>query len=250
MRKNGLENKILVLDGFDEIKLVSKRKNLVKEFLNDSLDFDNLKIIVTSRHNYLNTYDFQIHFEILPFSILQIQEFYQIIKGVELDKNKIDCENLDVLGIPVILYMAIMVNIDLTTKATRSELYSRIFAKKGGIFDRLNFKGSGYDNGFQPLRDKENVNRYLGFLQRVAFLMFEKDNLVLTKNEYDIPELEIQGEKVGVIEFPIKPLFENSEYNIEFIHKSIYEYFVSEYIFTSIIKKIQNMIWRKHLEKC
>ena len=141
------------------------------------------------------------------------------------------------LGIPVILYMAIMVNIDLTTKATRLELYSRIFAKKGGIFDRLNFKGSGYDNGFQPLRDKENVNRYLGFLQRVAFLMFEKDNLVLTKNEYDIPELEIQGEKVGVIEFPIKPLFENSEYNIEFIHKSIYEYFVSEYIFTSIIKK-------------
>lgn len=232
--KNSLENKILVLDGFDEIKLVSKRKNLVREFLNDSLDFDNLKIIVTSRHNYLNTYDFQIHFEILPFNILQIQEFYQIIKGVELDKNKIDCDNLDVLGIPVILYMAIMVNIDLTTKATRPELYSRIFAKKGGIFDRLNFKGSGYDNGFQPLRDKENVNKYLGFLQQVAFLMFEKDNLVLTKTEYDIPELEIQGEKLNIIEFPIKPLFESDGYNIEFIHKSIYEYFISEYFLMRI----------------
>ena len=232
--KNSLENKILVLDGFDEIKLVSKRNNLIREFLNDCMDFDNLKIIVTSRHNYLFTYDFQIHFEILPFNILQIQEFYQIIKGVELDKNKIDYDNLDVLGIPVILYMAIMVNIDLTTKATRPELYSRIFAKKGGIFDRLNFKGSGYDNGFQPLRDKENVNRYLGFLQQVAFLMFEKDNLVLTKNEYDIPELEIQGEKLNVIEFPIKPLFESDGYNIEFIHKSIYEYFVSEYFLMRI----------------
>ncbi len=230
-RKGDLENKLLVLDGFDEIKIVNERKNLIREFLNNTLDFDNLKIIITSRHDYLDAYDFQNVFKILPFNISQVQEFFQIIKGIELDKGKIDCDNLDVLGIPVILYMAIMVDIDLTLKTTKPELYNKIFAEEGGIFDRFCFKGIGYDGGFQPLRDKKNIRIYLSFLQRVAFLMFEKNNLVLTEKEYDIPELIFQREKLKVVEFPIKPFFESDGDNIEFIHKSIYEYFVSENIF-------------------
>lgn len=43
-----------------------------------------------------------------------------------------------------------------------------------------------------------------------------------------------QGNVVSVLEFPIKHLFESTSKDIEFIHGSIYEYFVSEYIFNSI----------------
>lgn len=43
-----------------------------------------------------------------------------------------------------------------------------------------------------------------------------------------------QGKSISVLEFPIKNLFENTNSNIEFIHKSIYEYFVAAYIFMSI----------------
>lgn len=236
--RSDLENKILVLDGFDEIKVANERKIMIHDFLYNALDFDNLKIIVTSRHNYLDEYDFQNAFELLPFNILQIQDFYQIIKGIELDREKIDCDNLDVLGIPVILYMAIMVNIDLTIKSTRPELYNRIFAEKGGIFDRLSFVKNGYDNGFQPLRDRDNIRLYLNFLQKVAFSMFEKKDLYLTSDEYNIPELKYQGEKLEVIEFPIKPFFEMDGFKIEFIHNSIYEYFVSEYICDSLEQAI------------
>lgn len=56
----------------------------------------------------------------------------------------------------------------------------------------------------------------------------------MSKNEYKIPELSYQGELVSVLEFPIKHLFEKTSANIEFIHKSIYEYFASEYIYNSI----------------
>lgn len=69
--------------------------------------------------------------------------------------------------------------------------------------------------------------------------MFEKDGL-LSKNECEIPELEFEGKNVSILEFPIKHLFESMEDNIEFIHKSIYEYFVSEYIFYSINEVIKN----------
>lgn len=230
-----LENKVLIIDGFDEIKSVNERKSLIQDFFNNTLDFNNLKVIITSRPEYLDTHDFQNAFKVLPFDISQIKEFYQIIIGEELDQRKIDSNNLDVLGIPVILYMAIMTDIDLTLKTTKPKLYNQIFAEKGGIFDRFCFKGIGYEGGFQPLRDKNNVKIYLNFLQQVAFSMFEKNNLVLTEKEYDTPELMFQGEKLSVIEFPIKPFFECDGYNIEFIHRSIYEYFVSEYAVGTII---------------
>lgn len=229
-----LENKVIVLDGFDEIKLVNKRKNLIREFFNNILDFENLKVIITSRPDYLEVYDFQNILEILPLDIFQIGQFYQIIKGAELDQRKIDCDYLDVLGIPVILYMAIMADMDLSSKTTKPKLYNCIFAEKGGIFDRFCFKGIGYDNGLQLLRDKKNIRKYLDFLQKVAFSMFEIDNLILTKDEYQIPDLKFQGQKIKVIEFPIKPFFESDGNNIEFIHRSIYEYCVAEYIFEKI----------------
>ena len=40
------------------------------------------------------------------------------------------------------------------------------------------------------------------------------------------------------MEFPIKHLFEDTQNNIEFVHKSIYEYFVSEYLFNSICQML------------
>ena len=68
--------------------------------------------------------------------------------------------------------------------------------------------------------------------------MFEKDGL-LSKNECEIPELEFEGKNVSILEFPIKHLFESMEDNIEFIHKSIYEYFVAGYLEEKIFESIK-----------
>lgn len=54
--------------------------------------------------------------------------------------------------------------------------------------------------------------------------MFEKKSLILSVEECTIPKLEFESNKVNILEFPIKYLFENSETKIEFIHRSIYEF--------------------------
>ena len=229
-KKKDLNSKVLVLDGFDEIKSLDRRDVLLYEFLNDINDFEKLKIVITSRSSYIIWDSFYNVIELNPFEIEKIKKFYQLITGVELSENNIDSNNLDVLGVPVILYMAIMSSIDITKNTTKPELYNRIFAEERGIFDRF----CGYDKGSQIMRNRENIKKYLFFLRKVAFKMFEKNDLVLSKEEYKAPKLSYRGKKVSVLEFPIKHLFENTPANIEFIHKSIYEYFISEYIYNLI----------------
>ena len=228
-RKRDLENKIIILDGYDEIKALNNGEILIRNILNELHDFKNTKVIVTSRTDYLEGNIFEYSFSLLPFRTKDIKEFYNVITGNELI-NDIDYSNLDVLGIPVILYMAIMSNIDITKRATKPELYGKIFAEKGGIFDRFSYGGDGYDYGNQILRDSKNIKSYLGFLQEIAFKMFDEDTLSLPRKEDEIPKLSFQGTEVNILEFPIKHLFDKTVIKIEFIHKSIYEYFVSEYI--------------------
>ena len=227
----------MVLDGFDEIKLLAKRENLLNEFLNDIKDLINTKIIITSRPTYIESHYFANSIVLLPFDIERISKFYKKIIGMDLDKNKIDNRNLNVLGIPVILYMAIMSNIDITKNVSKAELYAHIFAEKGGIFDKF----GEYDNGSQIMRNVENIKKYLKFMKNLAFQMFERNVLYMKKSECIIPELVFQGEYVSILEFPIRYLFENTKVNIEFIHKSIYEYFVSEYFYQLINEKIDNI---------
>lgn len=237
--KSDLENKILVLDGFDEIKVLNNRNVLLRELFNNSLDYDNLKIIITSRTNYADPNDFSETIELLPFDVSEIKQFYKLIRGQELNADKIAQNNSDVLGIPVILYMAIMSDVSLMQESTKPELYNRIFMETGGIFDRFSYLGKGYDKGFQPLRNKDNIKKYLKFLQEVAFAMFEKNSLLLTKEEYQAPLLHFHGYNISILDFPLKGLIENTGNSIEFIHKTIYEYFVSEYMFVCIYDTIK-----------
>jgi len=231
-----LNSKILIIDGFDELKLLDIREELLNGLSSDILDWENMKLIITSRPAYINSRYFQNVVILKVFDIDRIGCFYEKIKGYKLaSKMKIKFD-LEVLGVPVILYMAIMSDVDINEKSTKPELYNCIFAEEGGIFDKFCVGGVGYDDGTQPMRNRKNINSYLEFLQEVAFKMFEKNKLVLSKDEYHIPILEFKGYSVSVLEFPIKHLFENMECNIEFIHKSIAEYFASEYIFMSIHK--------------
>ncbi len=231
-KRKELESKTIILDGFDEMKTLDVRNRVLNDFLNDMKDFENCKCIITSRINYIDIHYFANVIEIQKFDIEKVDRFCKIISGDGLAKKEKVKTNLEVLGIPVILYMAIMSNIDISENPTKPELYNRIFAEEGGIFDKF----CEYDSGSQIMRNSDNIICYLEFLRAVACKMFEKDELVLSRNEYTIPELLFQGRAVSILEFPIKHLFENTSANIEFIHKSIYEYFIAEYIYKVIDK--------------
>ena len=241
-----LKSKIIILDGFDEIKYLDNGANLLKNFMNDFLDFKKMKVIVTSRKDYIDENLFQHVFELMPFQINKVKQFYYIITGNRL-KSKLGYSNLDVLGIPVILYMAIMSDIDITKKATKPELYSQIFAEKGGIFDKFSYSGFGYDYGNQILRDDKNVKEYMKFLRDIAFNMFDKNSLYLKKDDFKTPKLNFQGTDISILEFPIKHFFENTMSFIEFVHTSIYEYFISEFIVQQIKQNIYSKNYKKKL---
>ncbi len=235
-KKQDLENMVLILDGFDEIKALDTRESLLSAFIYESLDLKNFKFIITSRPSYINSNGFNNVFELLPFNIKKVKLFYQKVKGSELNLKKINHNNLEVLGIPVILYMAIASGIDITQKATKPELYQRIFAEKGGIFDKFSYEGIGYDEGAQAFRNPENIKKYLKFLHDTAFMMFDNNTFSLPRKSCKVPELEFDKKIVNILEFPIKHLFEKTDGAIEFIHKSIYEYFVADYVAVSMCR--------------
>lgn len=231
--KEDLSGRILVLDGFDELKALHIRKKVLNRFLSEQQDISGLKVIITSRPNYIQTAAFENVFTLQPFDITKMELFHMRVTGKGLERRP-DSENRDIFGIPVILYMAIMSKIDISQKTTKPQIYGRIFAEKGGIFDRFSYGGIAYSEGAHVLRNAGNIRRYLEFLQNVAFEMFEKGSPILYLEEEDIPELEFEGESVKILEFPIRYLFENSESCIEFIDKSIYEYFAAEYLAAGI----------------
>lgn len=110
--KGDLENKVLIIDGFDEIKSVGSKDSILDDFFNDILDYKNFKVIITSRPDYIRKKLFRNIVSLLPFGISKISEFYKIITGNRLDVSKIN--DINIIGIPVILYMSIMSNIDIT----------------------------------------------------------------------------------------------------------------------------------------
>lgn len=128
-----LEEKVLILDGFDEMKVLHIRDQLLDDFFKEIKDFENFKCIITSRPTYIESTQFSHVVMLQEFTIEKIKDFYFIITGKTLNVTKEIETNIDVLGIPVILYMAIMSDIDFTQKTTKTELYNRIFAERGGI---------------------------------------------------------------------------------------------------------------------
>lgn len=238
-KKKDLENKILIIDGFDEMKSLNRREDLINAFVSDIKDYENFKCIITSRPAYVESIWFNNVIELKEFDIHKVETFCKVILGNTLCKKTEIRLNLEVLGIPVILYMALMSGIDISKNNTKPELYNRIFSAIGGIFDRFCYKGIGYYGGAQILRDPRNIKEYLQFLRKVAFMMFEEDNLMIEVDANEIPELKVQEYTVKILEFPIKNLFEKNGSHIEFIHKSLYEYFVSEFFYWTIVNSLQ-----------
>lgn len=225
-----LKNKLLILDGFDEIKMTEGRKSLLDGFFDDLCNLENFKCIITSRPAYIYLERFDIIAEILPFDAHKIEKFYLKMTDTCLETKKIDVTTLKVLGIPFILYMAIMSNIDIEENSTKPILYKHIFAEKLGIFNTFN-KGS------YLFSSNENIKVYLNFLRDLAFKMFEKDELYINIKEVQVPLLECDNNLVSILEFPVKYLFLKTDNRIEFVHKSIYEYFVSQYMYFIILKE-------------
>lgn len=150
-----LENRTLILDGFDEIQINGEKERSLRR-INQELKKKNylkkFSLIITCRKNYIEQSDLgNIEYITLQaWNKEQIKSFCEIYdkeitrnnpeavnsKNLEIKINKI-LENKEVFGIPLILYMVLALNIDVEKSSSMVDIYDQIFSlERGSIYDR------------------------------------------------------------------------------------------------------------------
>ena len=261
LKHTELEGRTLILDGFDEISANGDKERILNK-LNQELKVMNIlqrfSLIINCRENYINQSDLgNIEYIILQaWNEEQIKSFCGNYEKKSARKNsealksnilevKIRklIENKAVFGIPLILYMVLALNVDIEETSSRVEIYDQIFSlKRGGIYDRC------YDieHRINAPEIKKHIHR---ISQRIAFWMFENNanEAVISQKEFEeICEIEMsesgkKGEEIlrdALIGnfFKLKYCEGKETDEIQFVHRSIYEYYVAVYFFESIHK--------------
>lgn len=273
---------LLVLDGLDEAYMSGgltdqDLKNLY-ERLNKTCKYNKkLKIILTSRLNYLNINDpsldgslvikldelndNQIKLYIDKFKIfypdnLLIKKVDEILENDELDHIK------ELLKQAVLMYFIALSNIDVDRNDSKSVVYGKIFDSLA----KRSWDNNGQLNYIKPdlKEDSKRYSKYLRqYVRSIAFEIYQSPNLhisIKSLNELEStsqftrrcfnedvlgnPEIIRNISKYLLISF----YFQNSakknqeeDTAIEFFHNSLWEYLTAEHIWEELKRVVLNV---------
>ncbi|SFR80022.1 pentapeptide repeat-containing protein [Anaeromicropila populeti] len=219
--------KTLILDGFDEVCC-----RLDPVLFDTHLQFfleREYRIILTTRPRYLEKINITVHYEtfaLQKFNTAQIEEWlnkYKAKRGEALSeetKHQIlqtareSMDFMDIVGIPIMLYIIANQNIDVSSLKSIGQLYDTVFA---------NLKEDKSPSKKQQLEEDYEI------AQRLALAMQKKEVLRMSKEE-------ALDNGVG----PFDSTFYGSVYIIEgqaemeFVHKSIQEFFAAQWIWKTL----------------
>ncbi len=262
----GLENKVLILDGFDEINIDHfARANILNRVYSSwkrNILLKNTLLIITCRENYIQNNN-TIRCPYITLQVWdegQINSFcdvYQEKAKVEISQDMRDniLKNKEILGIPILLYMTLALNISIEKEGSMVDVYDKIFALNGGIYDKC-IENVKYDYSEHRISViKEQIHE---LSRRIAIWMFENEpeetfisieeyyNLYGNLNKEYEEKLENMGYKgnsfteedilIGSYFKLIKHCEGHNTEQLYFVHRSIYQYFVAETIYNSIEK--------------
>lgn len=267
INSKNLGQSILILDGMDELAMssqltMSESDTIIQELLNESRNIDNINIVVTSRHGYVDADR--------PLSgalVLQISELtegqqidwidrYRILKpSTSFTLNvfqKIDRSSAlgKLITQPILLQMVADLDKIPSDTANRAELYQQLF----DFVVSTPWKEKGQNiAALANLGQSKSKRLFRYSLQEMAFEMFrnEKDYLPSTIIEQDILSVRKLMKALGNIEArdSFKTMYisfyfreigvigssgyrqEEEEYALEFVHKSFSEFLVAEYLY-------------------
>lgn len=256
LEETDLCNSILILDGLDELAMVSQEnESIAREFCRnlqrwvEDEFYDQLKIIVTSRLHYLD-FD-KVNGSHAPTFIMKLEEFRQgeqrewIEKFGKVYPDKFTLEHLEeynqisphtkapkyknfseLLRLPILLYFIAQIEEPLTEDATRAQIYEKVFDV---VLKRT------YDDGVKvhhpTPKDQEG---YRLFLQQLAFDIFATGTDFIPKRKIEIPSEVRQNQHNMLANFYFRELKTHTtpddyhEGAIEFLHKSLQEYLTAE----------------------
>ena len=219
---NDWKNRVLILDGFDEIHVDGDREKILNK-LNQEVkgmrDLENFSLLITCRENYVHELE-------------RIECDYKIL------------ENKEIFGMPLILYMVLALNISIEKNRSIVDIYDQIFSlDRGSIYDRC-VKSSRYakEHRISEPKIKQQIHQVS---QRIAFWIFENnsDKAFIYQKKFkeicdtvmDREEEDIQRDVLIGSYFELIRHCEGVKTNeLHFIHRSIYEYFVAVYFFESV----------------
>lgn len=233
-----LRNKRLILDGLDESKVRFSR-DMLMTFFNDCKNITGLKVLLTSRVNYIDysAYKACKVFYLNYFNEEQIQlvrdHYFKLTEEPSFTINKIN----DIVGIPLILYMILSLHIQINEETKICELYEKIFVLDGGIYDRMTFdETDGYTEEIHPIAYSTVKPQVHKISQELAFCMFELNSITLPEEIYKNIVRKVSEDRL--LDFAVANYY-YIENTLSFVHKSIYEYFVAEYVYVTLKEAIE-----------
>lgn len=255
LRYDELESKVLILDGFDEIHASSGKEKILNQIYYSLKEMSYLKqisLIITCRENYIDGLKkVQCeHITLQTWNDEQIISFCKIYVSKSkrsILQNNLDMmlENKKVFGIPLILYMVLALDVSIERNTSLVDIYDKIFAVDGGgIYDRcINDLSYGKEHRISEV--KQQIHQVS---QRIAFWIFESNSgkavipriefrkicdIVMKETEEKIEDIQ-SDVLIGSYFEPIKCYEGMGTDELQFVHRSIYEYFVSIYFFESM----------------
>lgn len=261
---------LLILDGLDEAYMSGGITDVDLRNLYDRLNKwksinIKLKIILTSRENYLNLNDSCLDDSLVlkldVFSDQQVVEyknkylsFYpdnQFIKKLDFfvkHKDNREYNHLnELIRQPVILYFIALANIDVDKSNSRSEIYNKIF---NSLAERSWDKQKGQLDFIKKDIKPEVYQRHLReYIRNIAFSIYQSPKLFITlkdlinldatqkfinkcfDDEFSKDSKNFSGlTKYLLISFYFQETNKSTdETAIEFFHNSIWEYLTAEY---------------------
>lgn len=210
--------------------------------------FKSFSLIITCRENYIyKLQNIKCEYIVLQaWKETQIETFCSTYWGkckkalLESKIQKIR-ENKEIFGIPLILYMILAFDIAIENSSSIVDVYDQVFSLENGvIYDRC------YDSEHRiNLPEvKEHICR---ISQKMAFWMFENnaDKAFISQekfkeicdnemSEYGEKGKEIQSDVLIGNFFKLNHCEGKGTDELQFVHRSIYEYFVVLYFFESL----------------
>lgn len=250
-----LNGKTLILDGFDEVNIEEKRRRDILDSLYGDWIYnrtiDNFSLIITCRENYVQRFAILKckYITLQQWNKKQIRSFCNIYQEktksiVSESTIKKLIEKKCIFGIPLILYMVLALNIAIEQEGSIVDVYDKIFALDGGIYDRC-IDNKMFAEKHRISKMKKQIHQ---ISEEIAIWMFKNkpDEATISQEEYHkicdniTKEVEINSEKLEN-DFLIATYFKLVRHcegietqKVYFVHRTIYEYFVAETIYNSI----------------
>jgi len=257
----------IILEGLDELAIQSGANektidDVVKELLRVQENREEVKLIITSRLGYIDTEQFVkknlVVLQLKEFNIehqikwlKKYKEFYPHckIKIQDIEKfNKGDHHLKELINQPILLHMVVTSDITITESSNRAQLYKTLFdslIKRKWADEKKSHKQIEILKKLEPEDLRE-------IIQDIALAIFHGGRNCIQKSEIEKLEAvkrhiiqnlgfnNLGGALKGVMvsfyfqEIEQKEENGNSDFGIEFLHKSLSEYMAAEKIWKEI----------------